>query len=1000
MIVFSRIAGVLRLVFFAAFIFCAFGTTSVVAKDGSILTLTPFQKEFNIAPYSYVTSDPDRLLSPDTLMNRYKSNLRGTKIYSDIINLNNTLDPIWIVFTVYNKTAVQDWVLDFGKALDGRLGMVKNFHILNHSTKQALSFPEKSGRTKGESPFIGSALILDLRPGTQNTFIIQLEAQEGFPLSFNLKLLTQDRYMRGLMDGNVVHVIATLLFIGVSAFFITGFVLRRNKSSLLLASYYVILCALFFNFGAALVTDSVISGGALFALYIAGYVLLNIATGCFCHLKYNEAPLENVALIALVGIMVLGALLYLLMLGTTPTGLIAMNGLIIGYLVALIVILFFSNDRPFMSTLLFGGALAIPGIAFTLLTLMSLQVVIMPNSGVIAVFWLVHLVQACLFISAYIHDTIYQRRKDLIDDKERVRDEQSLARLQKSKESADQARLIRVIERERELMAELREREVKRTEEMRISKESADRANKAKSAFLAVVSHEIRTPMNGILGMVQLLFKTTLSKSQLDYVETIRKSSDTMMALLNDILDFEKIERGSMALEIINFDTHRLINDVVILMSGHAAQKGISLNSDIEDSVPRIASGDPTRLRQILLNLINNAVKFTGEGIITVRLEKIQSERQEEKDKIRFSVIDTGIGVSEEEKARLFTPFAQAKANTTRKYGGTGLGLTISYKLTEAMGSHIEVDSIEGKGSTFSFDLDLIIPEGEGEGEILTQELVLEERPAHDATPMKILVTEDNELNRKVLEGLLSQKGHTLYMAKNGLEALEICRAHVPELVFMDIQMDGLNGIETTRQLRAQSDPKVASIPVIALTGNVMIEDIEEYFEVGMNGFIAKPIDSNKLDEVIYNASMGKFENEVSSPIALKLQEPDAEETQDNQSILDQDMLEQLLTTLKIEQFITLLEGFQNKADELIDVIEDLSKEEDTLSVLYARAHELKGLSGNFGMKDLSEHAAEIEKAARSGKTEDTLKHIKGLHDIGVQTRKALDKWAEENVFS
>ncbi len=824
---------------------------------------------YGVASHAYVTPDPNNSLTPETLVTRYNKNLRGTKIYSDTIKISDARAPVWIIFKVYNDTSTQDWVLDFGNSLSGRMGMIKKIKVLNYTTNQTFIYPpsekkseELDSENSPSNPFVGSALALKIQPKTRTTFVIQIEAQEGFPLTFNPKLIPQHQYMRQLTRGNLGHVIAAIMFIGIGVFFAGAYYIRRNKSSLALASYYMILCAIFFNLSGSIVSHGLITGPVLFIMYMASYLLIIVATRSFCNLNHHERPLENIALITISGIIFIGTLLYLSVMGTSAAGLLLMSALVCVCMMVSLAILLFLNDKSIVNTALFGSGSFLSALALIVLALINADI-IDASSNSITSFWYIHMLQGITFIAAFFHAEAHLNKKDKIDDAERVHDEQSIARLQKSKESADQARLIRVIERERELMAELREREVRRTEEMRIAKESADRANKAKSAFLAVVSHEIRTPMNGILGMVQLLQKTTLSKSQDDYVDTINKSGDTMMALLNDILDFEKIESGNMSFEILNFDLHRLVNDVAILMSGHASQKGIAMSADIDvHDVPVVVSGDPTRLRQILLNLVNNAIKFTEDGGVAVSARRLSSENPNVKDKIRLAIKDTGIGIPEEGLGKLFTPFTQAESSTTRKYGGTGLGLAISNRLVEAMDSKINVQSIVGQGSTFSFDLDIIIQDEQGQDKQVPDEHFVSKGQAQKARPMKILVTEDNEMNRKVLDGLLSQQGHTLKMASNGLEALDICRNHNLDLVLMDIQLGGMDGLETTRKLRMEPDPAVANIPVIALTGNVMLEDIQRFFEVGMNGFIAKPIDSNKLNETLYNASIGKFEND------------------------------------------------------------------------------------------------------------------------------------------
>ncbi len=1089
---------------------CSYAQSQI--RNNKILSLEKYEW-YNISPYIYITSDPSSNLTPETLIARYNKNLRGTKTNSDIIKISNSKSSIWIVFNVYNNTANRNWVLDFGNALTGRMGMIKKIKVINYTDNQTFTYPNEQSTSKklnkGNSTlnqFVGSAILLNIAPKKKTTFVLKIRAQDGFPLIFNLKLVPQHNYIHHLSNGSFGHIVSTILFMCICVFFAIAYYIRHNKSSLAIISYYMIIYAIFFNFSESIFSNGIITGTVLFIMYIASYLLLIMAIRSACNLKYIEKPIENIAIITIMVLIVIGALLYLLIVGASAVGTLLMSCLVSICMLSSVAIFAFSNKKSFTITLLFSVASILPVIAFITLALINADI-ISATSNLVASFWYIHLIQSLFFMASFFYTGIYLDKMEKQENLVRIRNEQSLAQLKKSKESADQARLVRVIEREREIMAELRKREVKRTEEMRIAKENADKANKDKSAFLAVVSHEIRTPMNGILGMVQLLQKTNLSKVQSDYVNTIHKSGDTMIALLNDILDFEKIESGNMTLEIINFDLYRLVNDVVILMSGHASQKNITLNTNInENNVPKVVSGDPTRLRQILLNLVNNAIKFTEEGEVTISIQRISYENQNMKDKIRISVKDTGIGIPEESIDKLFTPFAQAESNTTRKYGGTGLGLAISNRLVEAMGSRISVKSVVGQGTTFFFDLDIIIQNEQGQDKLVPDEHFINKERAQTARPLKILVTEDNEMNRKVLDGLLSQQGHTVYMASNGFEALDICRTHELDLILMDIQMDGIDGLETTRKLRMEQDSNIADIPVIALTGNVMLEDIERFFEAGMNGFLAKPIDSNKLSETLYNASIGKFENDHKSKNSDKeILENDntAKEENKTEEILDIDlssidtglafdnknycvpnskqkpeiftktdvssskeidnkqlendcnkgeiteiqrflmkqkdeitqtvsqensdtsysnsiaprkeseslktdehktdelldliMLEQLLETLSKDQFLSLLEGFLNKASEIIEIIETLCDEEN-LATLGSRAHELKGLAGNFGMQLLSKEAGEVEKSARMSKKDEAIKIAVGLRNINTQTRDALNSWANKNA--
>ncbi len=1087
--------------------------STLAQNNTNTLTLDASASVADVAPFSYLTVDNDRILSPESLVSRHKSNLRGQHIKSDIINLGLNDAPSWILFSVHNTTRNDDWVLHFGNTLDGRMGVAKKIHVMNYSTRQTMTYPPEEDDLKNQPQLLGAALPIKITPGGQNIFVIYAEPQNGLPLMLAPKIMSQDTYMRMMLNGDASNFLATALFIGVISFFAASFYITRHYTSIALISYYTLLSAIFFNLDVNFVASGLINGSTLLVLYIISFIPLFIAAKFFNQITHDYRPMENMALAVLVIFILAISSLYLSILGQSIAGFSALASTVCFSLLALCVIFAFTSKKPVPVTSLFVFALLLSPLSFATLTLASFNI-LPASSFTLVLFWALHIPQACCFITAYIKSNAYRKERKQQENLQRSHDEQSLARLQKSKDSADQARLLRVIERERELMSELREREVKRTEEMRKAKDMADKANKDKSAFLAVVSHEIRTPMNGILGMVQLLHNTSLTKSQSDYVDTIRKSGDTMMALLNDILDFEKIEKGAMDLEIVPINLRQLAQDIVMLMSGHAAQKNIELRADVDEHVPFMVLGDPTRLRQILLNLVNNGLKFTEKGHVII---KIKREEQSANSPLIFLVEDTGIGIPEKAQEKLFTPFTQAETSTSRKYGGTGLGLAISNRLIEAMGGKIAINSKEGQGSTFSFKLAL-------------QEHQAQNNPAHtsqgrkeNTRSMTILVVEDNEMNRKVLEGFMVQKGHTLLMASNGLEALEICKAQKPDLILMDIQMDGLSGIETTQKLRAFSNRDIASIPVIALTGNVMLEDIESFFAVGMNGFIAKPINADTLYDTVHNASLGKFEHplpdnffdkaepqkeappptqtkqnidlqnievslelddrehfvpdseintsnkitenisitnisqantssikpstaetpsasiEKAEPLtkAADIQKPveekpvpninvhkDKEElteiqkylmeqhsstkTENNapsiqsaapsisvEEWLDLSMLDSLKASLGADQFTELLKGFSDKAKEIIENLDTIIEEDNTLS-LGARGHELKGMAGNFGMKKVSDIAGEIEKAAKTQKSDKAIEHAKKLKAAYDQTQAAFEIWLKE----
>ncbi|MGD9733515.1 MAG: response regulator [Desulfamplus sp.] len=396
-------------------------------------------------------------------------------------------------------------------------------------------------------------------------------------------------------------------------------------------------------------------------------------------------------------------------------------------------------------------------------------------------------------------------------------------------------------------------------EALKREKRAAEAANRAKSEFLANLSHEIRTPISIIIGVSRLIRETILTKEQKQYTDMIADSSEILLSLVEDILDFSKIEAGKVELESIDFDLKELIRKITDMLKIKASEKGLSLNYNIFEDVPCLLKGDTNRLRQIILNLINNAVKFTQKGGITLTIENFyppptseiskEPDKQKEKhyDKIPlcFKVADTGIGIKKEQLSRLFQPFSQAEASTTRKYGGTGLGLVISKRLVELMGGEISVESEYGRGTTFCFTA--LFEKGSAAEDIhlLKKNISINTTPLAD---VKVLVAEDNPFNQTIALKILEKMGVYADLAVNGKEVVEMLGKKDYDIILMDIQMPEMDGLEAARTIRSQN----YNIPIIAMTANTTEKDCENCFDAGMNGYISKPIDYVELQEIIY----------------------------------------------------------------------------------------------------------------------------------------------------
>jgi signal transduction histidine kinase/CheY-like chemotaxis protein len=508
-------------------------------------------------------------------------------------------------------------------------------------------------------------------------------------------------------------------------------------------------------------------------------------------------------------------------------------------------------------------------------------------------------------------------------------------------------------------------------------KEVAEKTATLKQQFIANMSHEIRTPMNAIVGMSRILWEKNPRDDQKKYLSAIRQSADSLLVIINDILDFSKIEAGKVRIEQINFSLKDCLKNVVNILRIKAEEKGLKLWFEMSDNVPQTVTGDPTRLTQVLINLVGNAVKFTEEGRVDIHvyLEKIE----EDKHYVHFQVIDTGIGISEDYVNKIFESFTQAGTDLARKFGGTGLGLTISKELVELMNGTIGVKSVLQEGTTFDFCIPFSVPKGVNIEED-TADFVLSNDELRCLNSAVVLLAEDNEFNRILAEDVLKDMAPNMKIvsAENGIEVLEVLEKEEVDLILMDIQMPLKNGLEATKEIRLTNK----ELPILAMTANVMQDDIENYLASGMNNHIPKPFDKEDLFRKMLNV-LNKESILSRAPNDLSMQnQSEKNEVQSVKSKLIDDTFLNSFTGGRSEKMKKYLNLFKENAPLMMEKIYQGIQNENYEEVKIG-AHSLKSQLRYLGVgEDVSGVYSLEQMASKKESINDIEKQYEQLRDV------------------
>ncbi len=990
-------------------------TPKMSHADDSVLNpalLSNEKAEVNLKRHLYVIPDTQRNLNFRSIIFRLNDgSLMRHRVAEDVLRLPEDGTPIWVVIPIQNQSAAEYWTLDFGGAMNGRFGFLSQaiLYLKQGETGRTI-FNASDTSNNNDIRILPTSIPIRLTQGQTSYLILYAQGAANSFVTLSPRFRNTIQHVEPLKP---LTQMGSLLFLLSATLLLCSFFLKLDKAALYLGLMWLVL------FIHRVVIDSYMLISGPLGLYATPLVWTLIPLLFLYALTHVESVKENIPTSVFWGLGGLSLVCIGIGLGMgnidSSLALFLTYGpvLIIATAVAFIgwPFVLLGRGEDVASFVLVSSVFIFCGVW------MAAEVVVGFNSLqnlsdlVPWLLALTALASALLHVWLTADHKIFaqQAAQNSWPDRGLSQDESDIRTV---RENAEHKRLMQVLDQERATMRELQIKEAKRADEMRRAKEAADEANRAKSAFLAVVSHEIRTPMTGIMGMVRLLQETSLTREQKNFAVTIQDSGEALMALLNDILDFEKIESGKMELEHIPFDLTRLLQGIQTLMNGHAASKNISLELHMDPDIPTYMMGDPTRLRQVLLNLVSNAIKFTARGKVRIHVKDVTAadDKTGSIRQIYFSVQDSGIGMTQEIQRKLFMPFAQADASTARKYGGTGLGLAICKRLIEAMGGSISISSREGEGSTFFFSLSL----AEAENDTAHIPPPTSQKEVMAAIPaLRVLVVDDNGINQKVLTSLLNKHHHAVTCAANGQDALKALQTMAFDVVLLDVELPDISGVEVTNIIRNDPTHPAHHLPIIAITGNVGTEDIAHYRAAGMQDVLAKPVTPETLHDVLRRVAAHEFSDTARDQSKTSLETNDPDEVDDFENLIKnmedadpaldmaqagitQATLTSLLTSLGKATTRDLLQGFFEKGDELVRSIGVCYVEKD-LAALAARAHELRGMAGNFGFDAVANLAGAIETAGKAQDLAEATEPVAHIAEKYAVAKTTAQNWLKSH---